>query len=224
MVLSWWGFYDDYGKFTDNSIKQILNIAEERNSSLKFVVMVEPFNANVPYHYSEVYNRVYDDFVVTYSSVYYLDDKPLICFFNDPTLTENGTIPQDVRFKIVLVGQENYVQWIYTDLNYYAKPIRNPYTNQISVTPRYDDSHVEGRQPCTVDVTLANGIYYEEWKNAINLFKQGKIDIITITSWNEYPERTAIEPHHDATAFDSDPWFLYNKTQYYIQEIRQLAK
>jgi len=225
VVLSWWGFYDDYGQFTDNSIKQLLNIAKESNSSLKFVVMVEPFNkGNVPYDYPEIYNHVYNDFVLPYSSLYYLDDEPLICFFNDPTLTESGTVPQDNRFKIILVGQENYVQWIYTDLNYYSKPIRNPYTNQISVTPRYDDSHVEGRQPCIVDDTLENGIYGKEWENAISLLKEGKIDVITITSWNEYPERTAIEPHHDATAFDTDPWFLYYKTRDYIQDIRLLAK
>jgi hypothetical protein len=123
----------------------------------------------------------------------------------------------------VLVGTEPYVQWIYTDLNCYAKPLQNPYTTQTSVTPRYDDSRVEGRKPCMVDANLTEGVYDREWENAIKLLKEGKVDTITITSWNEYPERTAIEPHHDATAENPDPWFLFNKTKQYIENVRLLA-
>jgi len=56
-------------------------------------------------------------------------------------------------------------------------------------------------------------------KSAIQLWKEGRVDTILITSWNEYVERTAIEPHHDATATNSDSWFLYNETKYYIDKI-----
>ena len=44
-----------------------------------------------------------------------------------------------------------------------------------------------------------------------------------ITSWNEYPERTEIEPHYDATACNQDPYFLYNKTKNYINQLHQLS-
>jgi hypothetical protein len=232
VVISWWGFYDDYGKFTDNAAKQVFNIAEEmvfENSEenmgkLKFAIMVEPFNkSGSSYNYAEIYDHIYSEFVLPYSSVYYNDSKPLICFFNNQDLTPKGRIPLDERFNIVLVGQSDYVQWIYTDLNYYVKPSRVPYTNQTSVTPRYDDSHV--RYPnCTVDLNLTQGTYDREWENAIQLFKEGKIDTILITSWNEYPERTVIEPHFDATAYNQDPYFLYNKTKDYINQIHQLIK
>ena len=224
VVLSWWGFYDDYGKFTENVVRQVLSITRESGSNLKIAVMVEPFNQNgSAYDYATIYNHIYSKFVLPFSSVYYDDAKPLVCFFNNPNLTDSGTIPQDERFKTVLVGQEPYVQWIYTDLNYYVKPLQNPYTTQVSVTPRYDDSHV--RTPsCVVDADLTEGIYDQEWRNAIQLLKDGKIDTIMITSWNEYPERTAIEPHHDATTSNLDPWFLYNKTRSHIQEVRLLAK
>jgi hypothetical protein len=124
---------------------------------------------------------------------------------------------------MVQVGQTDYVQWDYTDLNYYVKPARIPYTNQTSATPRFDDSHF--RTPsCVVDPNLTEGVYDQEWKNAIQLAKDRKIDTVTITSWNEYVERTEIEPHHDATAYNHDPYFLYNKTKDYINQIRLLAQ
>ena len=158
-----------------------------------------------------------------YSSVYYNDTtKPLICFFNDKKLTDNGTIPLDGRFNTVLVGQSPYVQWVYTDLDYYVQQSRVPYTNETSVTPRFDDSRY--RTPsCVVDANLTQGIYDQEWKNAIQLWKDGKIDTIIITSWNEYVERTEIEPHYDKTANNTDPYFLYNKTKDYINQIQQLT-
>jgi hypothetical protein len=44
------------------------------------------------------------------------------------------------------------------------------------------------------------------------------------TSWNEFPERAAIEPHHDATAGNPDSLFLYNKTREYITEVQSFEK
>jgi hypothetical protein len=187
--------------------------------------MVESYRNDTLYDYTAIYDHIYDEFVASFPYVYYKEDKPLLCFFNDENLTRNGIIPQDPRFITKLVGTETYVQWIYTDLNNYTKPSQNPYTDQTSVTPRYDDSRVPDRDPvCIVDANLTEGTYDSEWQNAINLLKEEKINTITITSWNEYPERTAIEPHHDATADNLDPWFLYNKTRDYIRDVRSLAK
>jgi hypothetical protein len=75
-----------------------------------------------------------------------------------------------------------------------------------------------------IDSDLTQGIYDREWENATRLLEARKIDTIMITSWNEYPERTAIEPHYDATAYDDDPYFLYNKTKDHISQIRQLSR
>jgi hypothetical protein len=225
VVVSWWGFYDDYGRFTDTAAKQVFKVAKDSKSNLKFAIMVEPFNkSDGPYNYAEIYNHVYDNFAMPFSSFYYNDSKPLICFFNDPDhvpgLTNNGTVPTDERFNVVLVGQQNYTQWIYTDLNIYDKPAHDPY-NQTAVTPSYDDSHFRNLS-YPVDVSLSQGVYDQEWENAIRLWKEGKIDTIMITSWNEYTERTAIEPHYNPSATNPDPWFLYNKTKHYIDQIKPL--
>jgi hypothetical protein len=188
--------------------------------------MVEPFNNyGAAYDYATIYDYIYNEFVAPFPYLYYKEEKPLICLFNNESLTPNGIIHQDPRFTTKIVGTQPYVQWIYTDLNNNTKPTENPYTHQTSVTPRYDDSRTEDRDNyCIVDANLTEGIYDIEWENAINLLKEGKINTITITSWNEYPERTAIEPHLDATAENLDPWYLYLKTKTYIMEARKIVK
>jgi len=230
VILSWWGFNDSYGNFNDNVAKQILSKAQEGKNFLKFAIMVEPFNKDngATYDYATIYDHIYNEFVAPFQYVYYQEEKPLLYFFNDPdhnpSLTPNGTIPQDERFTTKIVGTQHYAQWIYTDLNNNTKPTKNPYTDQTSVTPRYDDTRIPERENhCIVDANLDQGTYNAQWQNAINLFKEERITTITITSWNEYPERTAIEPHHDATATNPDPYFLYNKTMDYIREVRDQA-
>jgi hypothetical protein len=77
----------------------------EDDVSLKFAVMVEPFNkSGSSSDYAGIYDHVYDDFVVPFSSIYYNASRPLICFFNDENLTDDGAIPIDGRFDTVLVG------------------------------------------------------------------------------------------------------------------------
>jgi len=230
VVISWWGCKenDSYGQFIDSNTRKVFQVAEDNMINLKFCIMVEPFLRNdSSYDYSEIYNHVYDNFVEPYPSIYYNDSQPLICFFNDPNhhpgLTPNGTITyNDARFSTVIVGQQSYVQWVYTDLDIWDKPKRIPYTNEISVTPRFDDSRLNRSKSCTVDPDLSQGIYDQEWKNAIQLWKDRKINTIMITSWNEYPERTEIEPHIDAnaTAYVNATYYLYNKTQYYISQVK----
>jgi hypothetical protein len=53
VVISWWGFYDDYGRFNDEAAKQVLSIAQESGSSVKFALIVEPYNqTGTSYNYA----------------------------------------------------------------------------------------------------------------------------------------------------------------------------
>jgi hypothetical protein len=225
VVLSWWGsLNENYSSFIDNSTRAVFKIAKDNGINLRFAVMVEPYlGMGGSYNYSEIYSYIEKTFVQPYPTYYYKDDKPLICFFNDPSnnpgLTPNGTIPYDYAgFSTKIVGQQNYTQWTYTDLDIYDTPTNLPHTTEISVTARFDDSGF--RNPnCTIDGNLTQGFYDKEWTNAMQLWRNGKIDTIMITSWNEYPERTAIEPHHDASPYVKDPYYLYNLTKNYISQI-----
>lgn len=193
VVISWWGFDDDYERFVDAATKIVFETAQSINSTLKFAVMVEPTHSRPdssklgePYDYSGIYSHIYDKFVVPYSWVYYnhTGGKPLICFFNNGILTPNGIVPKDDRFNVVLVGTESYVQWVYT---YLTNQTQGPHTTQTSVTTRYDNSRMpEGNSNLTTDPKLTEGNYDKQWQDAIELVGKGKIDTILITSWNEY--------------------------------------
>ncbi len=61
-----------------------------------------------------------------------------------------------------------------------------------SVTPGYDDSRVKGRTPEFRD--RAGGAYYRtSWDAALNV----QPDLVTISTWNEWYESSAIEPGRD---------------------------
>lgn len=225
IIISYWGHYNQtpWHQFVLNATHQIFRIAKENVTNVKVSIMVEPFinKTQYPdwdYNYSDIYDYIYDNFVAPYPTVYYkYHEKPLTCFFNDEHLTPNGNIPTDNRFVTKIVGQQSYCDWIYTDKIPVTGPI--PRDRQISVTPRFDDSRF--RIPSYVaDKDLCEGVYDEQWKKAIGYAGKDVIDVITVCSWNEYPERTAIEPHWDADAYDHDPYFLYNKTKKYIAELK----
>ena len=243
VIISWWGTEDRFGGFTDMSAKEVFQVANNSRTNLKFAILVEPFDIeNEVYDYDAIYNQIYNDFFLPYSSLYYEEDgNPLICFYNDPgyapSLTDPECISFDSRFTCKIVGEEPYTQWMYIDL---VKSVVRE--NQVSVTPRFDNSFlVESKMEfqiyprfdegmydfersqigTQIDPRLDQEVYDHEWQKAIQLWQQGQVKTILISSWNEYYERTAIEPHFDASAFDRNPYLLYNKTQAYVEQLRQ---
>ncbi len=223
VIISWWGFHDSYGQFSDFSAKQIFKVAEQSKSTMKFALMVEPFNNTIhpTYEYAEIYEHVYTEFVLSHPSLYYTVTKPMIFFYNNETLTINGSIPhKDDRFNSIVVGQSDYAEWVYTDLNCHDAPKLVPNTNQVSVSPRYDDYRLQRDKTSTVDPDLTDGTYEREWTNATRLWKEGKINTIVISTWNEFKERTQIEPNYDATASNKDPYLLFKQTKTLISQLK----
>jgi len=225
IIVSWWGMYNQtsWHSFINNATYQVFKTARENGSNVKVCIMVEPFNETVNgYNYTEIYDYIYSTFYEKFPTVYFkYDGKPLLLFYNAEYLTANGIIPEDNRFTVKIVGHSDYADWIYEDVATTHKPNPPiPRERQIPVCPRYDDYYV--RYPnCTIDAKLEY-LYAEQWERAINLTQEGKIDIITITSWNEYPERTMIEPHYDSTAWNPDPFYLYNMTCDYVIQVKNL--
>jgi len=222
IILSYWGQYFQWSEYTFrlNTIHQIFKMARENITNVKLCLMIEPFDRRdqPSYNYTEIYNYVYTNFVEPYPTVYFkYQGKPLLTLFNDPNLTPQGIYLKDNRFSMFIIGGDYYADWIYTDLVPVSGSV--PRNRQISVTPRFDDSRFRVHN-YTIDIDLSEGVYDKQWKRAIDLAKQNAIDVITICSWNEFPERTAIEPHWDADAYDHNPYFLYNKTKKSIETLR----
>jgi len=225
VVVSWWGIdnqWDWRGSFINNATLQIFQVARDNATNVKVAVMVEPFNESGTYNF-EIYDYIYG-LVEEYPTVYFnVDGKPLLCFFNGEKMTSPDVFVWDDRFTVKIVGNDNHAEWLYDCVTTKNNPTPpTPRDRQISVSPRFDDFYVRPNNE-TVDAKLEY-LYAEQWQKALDYAKQNAIDFITITSWNEYPERTAIEPHYDATASNQDPYYLCNMTKDYIRQVHLLGK
>lgn len=226
-IVSWWGWA--LNNYTDNSTKIIFETLDSLHNisgHVRLALMVEPFNENKTYgyyDYQQIYDYIYSNFAGKYPYLYFnYQDKPLICFFNAPFLTKNGYVPKDSRFTTIIVGHhyEDYcVDWVFEHITpHWRGPV--PHDRTYSVCPRYDDSRLNRTISYTIDPTYRQQVYDREWRNALGLAKENALDLILINSWNEFNERSMIEPHLDATAFTNDTYFLYNKTKQYITELK----
>ncbi len=226
VVVSWWGMYNqtDWHSFINNATLQLFETARANVTNVKIAVMAEAFNDAEGYNFTEIYDYVYANFFERFPAEYYkVDGKPLLCFFNSENLTAPGIFQRDSRFTVKIVGNDNTAEWQYDSVTAKNNPpgaIPFPRDRQISVSPRFDDFYVRENNE-TIDAKLEY-LYVQQWKQALNLTKQNAVDFVIITSWNEFPERTAIEPHFDATATDHDPYLLYNLTREYIVELKNL--
>jgi hypothetical protein len=222
LIVSWWGI----NSLTNNNTK-ILFSEVEVDPVVELAIMVEPFNESYGqsgYNFTEMYDYIYDNYAS--SNVYMnLNDRPLLCIFNAENLTKNGMVPLDERFEIRLVGSKfnKYNNWEYEVpcISDTEPPDVVDYANQhlcvdgeIMVCPRY---HAHGWER---DLTLAEGLYDKQWGRAINLAREGKVNIVMIISWNEFPERTFTEPAVDSTSYSEDPYLLFKKTREYINILK----
>jgi hypothetical protein len=223
VVFSWWGKDSP----SDNNIKLILSQIAENYTDLQFFIMVEPFgdgwleaygNSTKAYRFSLIYNYVYETYISQFNSnCFCLDGKAVIGFYDGPDREfARDVVPSDNRFSLRIVGCHTDDDWEYEVPNpsLSSQPVCRD--GEISVCPRYD---AHGRHE---DVNYTEGLYDAQWNKAISEVKQGKVKIITIISWNEFAERTQIEPTYDVTSAFKDPFYLFDKTQAYIEEVKEI--
>jgi hypothetical protein len=192
LIISWWG-PDSY---EDNSTKVIFSLIEQEHSPIEIAIMVEAYDRHGVYNFTAMYDHINDKFA-SRSNYMKLNGKPLVLFFNDINMTGNkalqDAIHSDGRFNSKIVGHSNYVDWYAwrpcsVDSETYQKVSADGFT---CVEPRYDDSYL-GRNN-TFDKDYSEGLYDKQWKWAIE--NNTNLSIVAIYSWNEYHERSQIEPH-----------------------------
>jgi len=202
LIVSWWGSSTLQGyQFADTTTRLVFDLINETNSPIKITLMVEDFNQSGTYDFTAIYDYIYDNYATRYGNEFFdLNGKPLVCWWNsDMTNTSESRqrIGNDSRFAARIIGHHDYVDWYawrpcsVDDEDY---PITLPKLSKDGFTciePRYDDSHI-GRSG-TFDDDYSEGVYDRQWTWAL---KQGSnLSIIAIYSWNEYHERSQIEPH-----------------------------
>ena len=145
-----------------------------------------------------------------------MDGKPVVGFYDNPDGPfSKAMVPSDDRFSLRIIGCNPDDDWEYQVPNSSLSNQPVCRDSEMGVCPRYDSNGwVE-------DVNYTEGLYDAQWSKAISEAKKGNVKIITIISWNEYAERTQIEPTFDTTsAFKENPFYLFNKTQAYIDRVK----
>jgi hypothetical protein len=236
LIISWWG----QGSYEDNSTKIVFDVVKNNASSwMKLVIMVEGFNDSLgadAYDFKTIYDYLNEQYLTPYNDIYLkINGKPLVCWFNFDNMTRNKPVNRDfIRSNASLagceariVGQSDYVDWWFgtpfqASSNMTITPMAD---NVVCVEPRYDETHL-GRNAISLafDMTYSFGLYDIEWNQVLDHTKDGRVKIVTIYSWNEYHERSQIEPNNDSTSMYYDSYYMLNRTKSYIAQIRVIPE
>ncbi|WFO74718.1 hypothetical protein J4526_06460 [Desulfurococcaceae archaeon MEX13E-LK6-19] len=240
LFVSWWG----PRSYEDHAAQKLFSIISNGNYSVKAAILVEPY---LHTERSDWYNEsfwsitldyIMENYVEKYPNVYFrLNGKPLVLAFNPIGMTYK---PNDNRFEIRIVGNDvdnaGYQDWdLWPD---YLAPwvtlkdveLRVRRDGYVALTPRFDDrlfciySNRTGCDDRLVDPTYVAQAYIKQWEWVIE--HKNEVKIIAIYSWNEYHERSMIEPHYDATAEipGYTPYTIYNITKHYIQLLKKTGE
>jgi hypothetical protein len=184
--------------------------------------MVEPTHENETadnFNFTWIHDDIYNKYATRQCYLRW-QDKPLLLYYNADNMTKNGHVPKDNRFTQFIVGHHlEYVDWIYSaPVCGVTQHVRN---HQISVMPAYDDSHFRPNNQ-TYDVYYKEGMYSAQWEKALDEAKAGNVGVVTIATWNEWHERTTIEPHY-RNGTDISPFYAYGLTKNYIRELHKYS-
>ena len=175
---------------------------------------------------SQVYSYVQDHFVTPFNRWYFdWEGEPLILFFNplQPGSNDNFTVR-------TIGNRPNQVDWTWWDAptQYFAgqggsanatndegQPVVSQ-DGEVTLVPRIDsyfDRGFSGGFYLRFDPIFAQGLYQEQWNYVITHSSQVKL--VLIYGWNEYHERTSIEPHVDGNSIAPQNYLL-NMTETYV--------
>jgi hypothetical protein len=243
VVVDWWGYgITDYSSPTtinpedaaiNNAVKEVFADARSVSPRLKVVLLVDAFDSTMtPSDYQQVYSYVDRTFYSRYSSeLVAWDGSPLLLWFN-PMVP-----PSESGFTSRVIGNNDGLispGWLFwtappADFNAWGGTTTTPCTcyygprppspdGFISVIPRYDDYYLYLSGARTgymrVDDTYSEGLYQTEWNDVLSQSAtKNRPAMVFIYSWNEYHERSTIEPHTDYTDPGAGPNYLLNLTK-----------
>jgi hypothetical protein len=198
------------------------------------VIMVEGFNESGTYDFNYIKSYIYTNFYSAYpNEEFFLNNnpRPLLCWWNQRNMTDPPTNraiidnSSDALFYNRIVGQSSYVDWYAwrpcsVDPN--ETPVINSNDGVVVIEPRYDGSHIGQGAGSVFDPTYSQGLYDKQWNYILE--NTEKIKCVIIYSWNEYHERSQIEPKNDSTSIYNDPYYIQNKTKSYIDKLNSIPE
>ncbi len=236
-IVSWWGPYSagESGSI-NNATHDLFRYLQTSDSKFKVAIMVDAYlppgeQNSSAYHF--IYNYIYSEFVIPYRQYYFdWEGKPLLLFFNPmyPTFLNSS-------FTVRTIGNRpNLVNWSFWDApeQFFSSqlPVGVNATNdegnpvissdgEVTVIPRIDSfyNYLFGYQSgyLRFDSSLTQGLYQSQWNYILS--KSSDVKLVILYSWNEYHERTEIEPHYDYSNSSLSPYYLLNLTSYYVHKL-----
>ena len=199
-------------------------------------VLIEPYLGGAPQLYTwrwwvGVLSYLWTHYVARYPDAYaLLNGRPLVLAFNPVGLVHRPEVPfAEIRIVGNAVNPSGRVDWdLWPD---YLAGIRHVASVElrirkdgyVAVAPRFDDTllcALGARQDCSsrlLDPLYLDELYEKQWLWIIE--HRSEVRIVAIYSWNEYHERSAIEPHWDPVTH-RDPFDLLYTTRSYAEELR----
>jgi len=233
LFISWWG----PGSYEDKATRLVFE--NLKRYGLKAAILVEPWLGNDPNLYdskwwSQVLDYIWRNYVEKYPEVYfYWEGKPLVLAFNPIGMNYR---PMSTIFTIRIVGNDidnaHYQDWdLWPD---YLAPwttskdivLRVRYDGYVAITPRFDDTifcELGIRTNCgqrLIDPDYTIQAYVKQWEWILR--NKDRIRLIAIYSWNEYHERSMIEPHYDSTKPKELVYDPYTITKNYTSLLRNV--
>lgn len=239
-IVSWWG--PSAGNTTGNgqinyAVQNFFRVLSSMHTNFKAAIMIDGYNSSLDYNgYLNLYNYVYSNFVQPYNSNYfYFEGKPLLTIFNTPN-PQSEHPPSTNMFMVETLGNApNPVDWSLWSVGNVSHPstglavINKPENftpsvgagGYVSVTPRFDDSllYDSGCRSggLILDQNYTLGLYQSQWNYVLS--HRSNVSIVVIYSWNEYLERSFIEPAVSYTTPDLSPYYLLNLTSNFTREL-----
>jgi hypothetical protein len=250
-VVSWWGWgvysfsnpslTNQSAASIDRATLNLFRLVSSDFPTFKLSIMVDAFNEGSlsAQNYSYVYRYIDDHFYSKYPDTVLNDEAsgtPYLFWFNP--LDPYGVSLND-SFVNEVVGNNPYVNVTFWRapseyLQGHQNQIMSNYEGNpdissngiVSIIPRYDDRglfEAGGRSSyMRFDVSYNLSLYQSEWNYVLN---HSRVNMVLIYSWNEYHERSEIEPHYDNTSSSVFPFYLTDLTKYYATKFEgALAK
>jgi hypothetical protein len=210
-VVSWWGpSASGEAGAVNKATLDLFRFLEATDSSFKVAIMVDAFTTacglpSLPM--TSVEDYVQRTFVGPFGRWYFgWQGRPLLLFFNP---LQPGS---DANFTVRTIGNRpNAVDWTFWDASAnFSEPqggtgvnmsndVGDPQISsdgEVTVVPRIDSYynylfHYQAGY-LRFDPTLRLGLYRYEWNYVLS--HRSDVKLVLIYSWNEYHERTEIEP------------------------------
>jgi hypothetical protein len=237
-IVSWWGASStgENGAINKATL-DLFRYLKATGSHFEVAVMVDAYEGSstnlTASQFNQDYAYISSTFVSPFSQWYFnWLGKPLLLFFNPV----NPSHPDDTYYTVRTLGNSpNKVQWTFWDApssflvsqagsgvnaaNDEGNPVVSS-DGEVTIVPRIDSYYNAGQQGGSYlrfDPTLASGLYSEQWSYVIT--HRSQVQLVLIYSWNEYHERSEIEPHTDYTNTTVGPSYLLGLTVHYASSL-----